>query len=382
MKIGQKFTLLSLIALFQVAQLCGTTWDVEVGTGDEADITKGVTVGTLVKKDGGRLKLSGLGYDVDHIKVDDGDVYVDNAPGIYLSDPFGTFIAQPATLAAGITYLAKLMAFIVDVPTGLAYVEDTITSPLLEKTGNGMANFITNLIIHYLKISAGGAIISQDGVPVFEVQLGGLLQGSSNLDIPTVTMIANGTINNASGYSVIIRTLVLEECVLSTDNASTVVDMLDASPSGGTIANTDHLIINGAAGDRPITKQALGTMTAAGDLSGATIPIDVLAGKLQVSGDGKLPTANVIIDATGGGSTFELSANLSGEVTAGAVPGYMEIQSGCVLEVDAGLTVPAANDANDVFTGGLKVASRAILKLGDGAVWKRAIHVGYTTPHS
>lgn len=386
MKIGQKFTLLSLIALLQVAQLSATTLNFEVDTGETGDLTKDITVNTLVKKGGGTLNINGPAYDIYYIQVDDGEAVVDDAPSLYLSDPsgvlgtVGAFLSQPATLTAG-TYLAKLMAFIVNVPTGQAYVENTITSPLLEKTGDGIADFITNLIIHYLKISAGSAIISQDGVPLFSVQLAGILTGSTDLSIPNVTMLDNGIISNTNSHSVTIEELVLADFMLSTANASTTVEMLDATPSGGTISNADHVILNGVSGDRPIIKQGVGTMTAAEDLSGATTSFDVLAGVLQVSGNGKLPTANMIINAAGGGSTFKLSANLSSEATAGAVPGYMEIQSGCILEVDAGLVVPANSSATDIFIGGLKMKENTTLKLGDGVRWSRPITVGNTISH-
>lgn len=402
MKIGQKFTLLSLITLLQVAQLCGTTsWNVEVDGTDTGNITQGVTVGTIIKKGTGTLNVSGLQYDVDGIEVDEGKVYVNDAPDLYITNSItGAFIPQPATLLSSILfngaiyndviYWTKLMAFFVDVPTGTAYIENTIISPLLDKIGAGTANFMTKLITHYLKISAGIAIIRYDGVPSVSVQLGATLQPSTNLlnetgsaAIPNVTMISNGTISNTFGYAVEMLSLALEGFVLITNNASTVVDSLDATTAGGTISNADQLTLNGAQGNNPVTKEGIGTMIAAEDLSDSAIPLDVLSGTLQVVGNGKLPTAPVTIDATDGGSTFELSASdTAGIPTAGAVPGPMEVQSGCTLLVDANLTVPANTDAKDVFTGGLKMRPGSILELGDGVVWMRPINVGLLMAHS
>ena len=124
-------------------------------------------------------------------------------------------------------------------------------------------------------------------------------------------------------------------------------------------------------------------MTAEQDLSNASMPIDVLKGILQVIGLGKLPTGDITIDnALGHESVFKLSAsNVAGIPLAGAVPGLMEIKSGCTLEVDADLSVPSASSVNDVFTGGLKMNGGSTLKLGNGVNFDRDIVVGTVVPH-
>ncbi len=81
---------------------------------------------------------------------------------------------------------------------------------------------------------------------------------------------------------------------------------------------------------------------------------------------------------------MELSA-----ATAGSVPSVTAIQSGGVLQVDAGVTVPAyaaaTNTSNtDMFNywngsasaGTLMFASGSRLVLGAGSTWARAITVG------
>ncbi len=64
-------------------------------------------------------------------------------------------------------------------------------------------------------------------------------------------------------------------------------------------------------------------------------------------------------------------------VTADCMPGTNVVNSGATLQVDASLTVPAASStAGAELFGTLKFDSGSTLKLGNGAVWARAITVG------
>lgn len=389
MKFSYKVMLLFFIALHQIVQIRASTFNVVVDDGNEASLEAGLTVGTLVKQGGGQLDVSGAGYDINYIYVEAGTVYVNDATDLYLTKTSdGSYVDQPATLLASTLYSAKLFDFTVDVSSGSSEVGGVISVPLLIKTGSGTADFSAGLTVHYLKVSEGTAIINQSGVPAFQIQLATELQASSNLDIPDVILLNDATVNNSGGYSVKIGTLSLQSFNFSTSNSSTEVDQLDATLAGGTFSNADLLTLKGAQGSFPITKKDVGTVDVTGDLSGSTIAVTTQNGVLKVSSLGKLPTASVDISTGTDGlgfatsSTFLLSSSdVAGTPTAGAVPGAMTIESGCMLEIDSGVIVPAENSASDVFTGGLTVENNTILKLSNGANWGRSIVVGSNVPH-
>lgn len=397
MKISQKLIFLFFLGLFHAAYGSGgTSLQVEVDGTDEASITKGFAVNKLIKIGDGKLNMEGIGYNMDYLKVLAGTVWVDDATDLYITDSKGNFIDQPVLLGPDL-YTLKIMDMYVDVPTGYAEVSSPITVALLYKIGQGTANFTGGLVVHFLNIAAGTAIINSNDVPTKQVQLGSILQASSALDIPNVSMIADGLISyvtnlainaSQSKYPVIIRDLVLQDFTLFTDNENTEIDNLDASTSGGTLSNADFVTLKGANGCFLFTKKGTGTVNVVGDLSGSSIPVTTQNGILQVSGAGKLPSALVDIsigaqEGVATTSTFQLSAGLTpGAPNPGAVSGPMVVEPGCMLEVDPNLLVPAENDNNDVFMTGLTFLSNSTLKLGDGVVWRRPIKVGHEVPHT
>jgi len=383
MKISKKFISLSLLALFHVTQLSASEWNVEVDGSDTAYSTVGLAVHTLNKRGTGQLNITGGVYDMDFINVEAGTVYINGVNTDYI------YLQQPITLTAGEKYPVRKARLNVRVDTGeTAYSSGSITSAVVKKIGGGVAVFEgTGCEVAYLVVLDGVAVLNAAYlIPDISAQLGTSIQANSDIPLPNVTMIADGSISfylTPEAYLVTIEELVLAGFTLTTANKKTIVTVLDTSVSGGTISNTDQMILDGARGSNLLTKLGIGLMTAEQDLSGASMPIDVLRGILQVIGFGKLPAGNITIDnAFGYESVFKLSAStVVGVPLAGAVPGLMEVKSGCMLEVDADLSVPSASSASDVFTGGLKMNGGSTLKLGDGVDFGRDIVVGAVVPH-
>jgi len=414
MKFGQKFIFSSLFALLYgvYGGEGSTTLNVEVPVGEEGTISKGFKVTTLAKKEAGKLNVNGLGYDMDFLSLEDGTVYADAATDWYITNSVGDFIDQPVLLGDGQPagyglglYTLKITEFDIYADPGYSEVANKIKVALLRKLGVGTTNFVLNgtekLCVHFFNIPAGTAIINSWGVPHKEIQLGSTLMASSALDIPRVSLIANGVITYISGldnlgtnlnpastkYAVTISKLILQGYQLSTDNASTLVNLLSLTTAGGTLANADFVTLMGAEGHYPLFKKNIGTVNVIRDLSNSTIAITTRNGTLQLSDAGKLPNAPVDIstgteDDEETTSVFQLSAStVPGVPMAGGVPGAMIIEKGCMLIVDANLTVPAEDSPEDVFATGLQFLSGTTLKLGNGSVWGRRVNVGFDVPH-
>jgi len=145
------------------------------------------------------------------------------------------------------------------------------------------------------------------------------------------------------------------------NKATAVADVID--PTGTETA--DNTVY---AGTRIEINDAGGNRTSAAILTGAnTIPIDVQVGTVKV-GDtaalgAKLSTGDNTVES---GAILEITA-----ATAGCVPGALEVKSGGILQVDAGVEVPDAG----VFGSTLKVDSGAIIKLGAGSKWSKDVTV-------
>jgi hypothetical protein len=366
MTIFQNFTLAFLITMVLADQLSATSLDVEVDGTDTSTISAGISAETLFKKGSGTLNLTGADYNLLYLTVNDGHVYVHDAPSLYLR--------QPVTLGVG-SYITHYTQINLEVATGDSA---TITAPIIAaevtKKGGGTLDFdCAGSIIDYLKIEDGTVIIdASDIIPAIELDLGGILRATTDLSIPKITMTSNGEIHSTNAIT--IGSLVLAGHILTTDIlGSTIVNSVDTSASGGTISNADTLTLNGAIGSNPLVKSGSGFILVIADLSGTSLPIDVVAGTMRVSGVGKLPAAAMTIGATGTvGAIFELCSNTA----AGAVPGLMEVQQYGVLSVDDNISVPADHTAGDVFTGGLLFDSGSVLKLGAGSSWARDIVVG------
>ena len=366
MTIFQNFTLAFLITMVLADQLSATSLDVEVDGTDTSTISAGISAETLFKKGSGTLNLTGADYNLLYLTVNDGHVYVHDAPSLYLR--------QPVTLGVG-SYITHYTQINLEVATGDSA---TITAPIIAaevtKKGGGTLDYdCAGSIIDYLKIEDGTVIIdASDIIPAIELDLGGILRATTDLSIPKITMTSNGEIHSTNAIT--IGSLVLAGHILTTDIlGSTIVNSVDTSASGGTISNADTLTLNGAIGSNPLVKSGSGFILVIADLSGTSLPIDVVAGTMRVSGVGKLPAAAMTIGATGTvGAIFELCSNTA----AGAVPGLMEVQQYGVLSVDDNISVPADHTAGDVFTGGLLFDSGSVLKLGAGSSWARDIVVG------
>ena len=366
MTIFQNFTLAFLTTMVMADQLSATSLDVEVDGTDTSTISAGISAETLFKKGSGTLNLTGADYNLLYLTVNDGHVYVHDAPSLYLR--------QPVTLGVG-RYTTHYTQINLEVDTGDSA---TITAPIIaaevtKKGGGTLAFDCVGSIIDYLKIEDGTVIIdASDIIPAIALDLGGILEATTDIEIPQVNLTNNGEID--STHAVTIDRLVLAGYILTTDVlGNTIVNNLDTSASGGTISNADTLTLNGATGSNTLVKAGPGFILVTVNLSGASLPIDVVAGTLRVSDAGRLPTAAVTIGATGTvGAIFELCSNTA----AGAVPGLMEVQQYGVLSVDDNISVPADSDAGDVFTGGLQFDSGSVLKLGAGSSWARDIVVG------
>ena len=370
MIIFQKFTLAFLTAMVLADQLSATSFlDVEVDGTDIGTISTGITTETLFKKGTGLLNLTGSGYDVKYITVEDGHVYVDGASGLYL--------IQPVTLGLG-TYITHYTQINLEVDAGdRATVRAPIIAAEVTKKGGGTLDFdCLGSIINYLKIQGGRVIVdASDIIPAIGLYFDGascILEATTDINLPQVTLSFDGEIKSTN--AVTMNSLILGGKVLTTDIVgNTIVNNLDTSASGGTIANADTLTLNGATGSNLLIKSGSGYILVVVDLHSASLPIDVVEGTMRVSGVGKLPTAAMKIGATGTvGAIFELLSNTA----AGAVPGLMEVQQYGVLSVGDNVSVPTDTDVNDVFTGGLVFDSGSVLKLGAGSSWARDITVG------
>ncbi|MEI7493148.1 MAG: hypothetical protein WCJ92_00940 [Alphaproteobacteria bacterium] len=369
MTIFQNFTLAFLTTMVMAGQLSATSLDVEVDGTDTGTISAGITTETLFKKGSGLLDLTGPDYNIDYITVQDGHVYVHGAPGLYLR--------QPVTLGLG-RYITHYTQINLEVDTGDS---SRVTAPIIAaevtKKGGGTLDFdCVGSIIDYLRIQGGRVIVdASDIIPAIGLYFDGancILEATTDINLPEVTLSFDGAINSTK--AVTMDSLILGGKVLTTDIVGdTIVNNLDTSASGGTIANADTLTLNGATGSNLLIKSGSGYILVVVDLHSASLPIDVVEGTMRVSGVGKLPTAAMTIGATGSvGAIFELCSN----TVAGAVPGLMEVQQYGVLSVDDNISVPAAHTAGDVFTGGLLFDSGSVLKLGAGSSWARDIVVG------
>ncbi len=105
-----------------------------------------------------------------------------------------------------------------------------------------------------------------------------------------------------------------------------------------------------------------------GALGASTTPMDI-SGIVNVGTSGHaLPNSAVTVLSSG-------LLDIQG-VVANSMPGTNVVNSGATLQVDASLAIPAAGPAATDFFGTLQFNSGSTLKLGNAAVWARAITVG------
>jgi hypothetical protein len=123
------------------------------------------------------------------------------------------------------------------------------------------------------------------------------------------------------------------------------------------------------AGTGTLSKTGTGILVIPSNLHSSTTPLSVLAGTLQVSSGGALPTAATSVAS---GAILELIGPGSNDyVQAGTVPGVTTILSGGILQVGSGVSAAGNGDA---FSGTLLFSSGSILNLG--GPWARDITVG------
>ncbi len=222
-----------------------------------------------------------------------------------------------------------------------ADVSGALTATTVQKIGNGIANVSGN-VTAALQLTDGqfnvSGASSMPSAVTFDTNADNILRvNNATRALPALTMSASGQV-------------LLDVTSLS----------WDAAPNGlGTIT------INGTAGSAK-------NLVVAADMSASTVAIivDTLA-NLQVGGAGK---------STDGTHTISGMLEILASPAADCVPGVTTIQSGGVLKVVAGVTVPAAGDVNDLFGNDpddtLRFNSGAILRLGNGVTWARDITVG------
>lgn len=203
------------------------------------------------------------------------------------------------------------------------------------KTGTGTAVFTGSNSFGTAEINAGTLSVgsaSNLGNPTATIFNGSsvILKITDNINTGALTMTSAGTAQVQSGKTA----------------------TLNAAPTGSNI-----LSVNGA-----------GTMAVASDLSDSSVPIAVSGSSttLKVSGgSGKLPTAAISVAS---GAILELGTS----VANGAVPGIVNIASGAIVAVAAGVSAPSnvfSNTTIPVFRGG------SIIQLGANSTFSQAITV-------
>lgn len=167
--------------------------------------------------------------------------------------------------------------------------------------------------------------------------------------------------------------------ILNINDATLPLPALAMSASGKVLLNVASLAWNTApTGAATLTIDGLTSMrnlVVAADMSASPVAIivDTLA-NLQVGGAGNKSTDGI--------HTISGMLEILASPAAECVPGITTIQSAGVLKVVDGVTVPAASAAGDLFgndadgSDTLKFNSGAVLRLGHGVTWARAITVG------
>ena len=207
-----------------------------------------------------------------------------------------------------------------------------------QKTGTGtlIMSGANGSSLTSLEIDAGLVQFASTGNVGSQVTFaGGNLETTGAADIPALVMNADGTVT-AGG--------------------------------AGALAGLSGIYKLTVAGVGPVTPADLGASNTAMDISGV-VYVGAKAGHI-------LPNAAVNVLFGGIVETQD-----DGRACA---PGTNVVKNGAMLQVAPGLTVPAAGDANDLFSardaalgiGGLKFESGSTLKLGNNSVWARAITVG------
>jgi len=222
------------------------------------------------------------------------------------------------------------------VPSGTAtYSGDNTATGKAYKTGTGTAVFTGSNTFGNVEINAGSVSVGS----------------ASNLGNPTATIF--------NGSSVILKI---------TDNMNTGALTMTTAGTAQVQSGKTATLNAAPTGSNILSVTGTGTMAVASDLSGSSVPIAVSGSgtTLKVSGgSGKLPTAAISVAS---GAILELGASIAN----GAVPGTVNIASGGIVAVAAGVSAPSnvfSNATIPVFRGG------ATLELRAGATFSQPITV-------
>jgi len=224
-----------------------------------------------------------------------------------------------------------------------ADVSGALTATTIHKIGAGIAN-VSGAVSAALELSVGqfnvSGASSMPSAVTFDTTPDNILKiNDATLALPALAMSASG--------KVLLNVASLSWAVAPTGAATLTVDGLTS----------------------------MRNLVVAADMSASATPITVeTLGNLQVGGAGNKSTDGVHSIS----GMLEILANPAAE----CFPGVTTINSGGVLKVVDSVTVPAASAAGDLFgsdvdgSDTLKFNSGAVLRLGNGAVWARAITVG------
>lgn len=224
-----------------------------------------------------------------------------------------------------------------------ADVTGALTATTVQKIGNGIAN-VSGAVSAALQLSDGqfnvSGASSMPSAVTFDINSDNILQvNNATRALPALTMSASG------------------EVLLNVASLSWA-----AAPAGASTLTIDGLT-------------SIRNLVVAADMSASpvAITVDTLA-NLQVGGAGNKSTDGI--------HTISGMLEILASPDADCIPGVTTIQSGGILKVVAGVNVPAANDGGDLFgidadgSDTLRFSSGAVLRLGHGVTWARAITVG------
>ncbi len=262
---------------------------------------------------------------------------------------------------------------------------------------NNIMKTIQKLTLGLLTVVATATSGFASGTLVLDVvTLGESADVTGALTAATVQKIGNGIANvsgavsaalqltdgqfNVSGASSMPSAVTFDlnaDNILKVNNATVALPALTMSASGEVLLNVASLSWAAApAGAATLTIDGLTSirnLVVAADMGTSVTPItvDTLA-NLQVGGAGNKSTDGI--------HTISGMLEILASPAAECVPGITTIQSAGVLKVVDGVTVPAAGDSGDLFGNDpddtLKFNSGAVLRLGNGVTWARAITVG------
>jgi hypothetical protein len=237
-----------------------------------------------------------------------------------------------------------------------------LTLGLLTVVATSSAGFSANLIID---VDAGDTATVSSVITgtAQKIDAGTLVMSGANGSSLTNLEIAGGLVQYAASGNVGAQVTFNGGNLESTAAANIPALVMTAA---GTVTAGGDGALAGLSGASKLTIAGIGIVTPA-DLSAAAAPVDISGiVNFGASAASKLPAADV--NVLSGGLAKVMAA------TADCAPDDMIVQSGGVLEVADSVLVPADTGA-DLF-GTLKFNTGSTLKLGNAAVWARAITVG------